>query len=406
MKKVLLLSFITLFTLSFMGCNEDEPKIEDLNVSVEKTDVTVLGATDGSITLTVTGGKEPISYQWSNGESTKDLANLAAGTYDVTVSDASDLVANESVEITEPDMKTQTVDLSVGEKYSKDIYFSLKNSVVSTVDRTEWDIAFYTNPMSSSILTNDGNGVKLYVWPGGDKDAWATADTANMASWSAQYNTYSDSTWQNGAFDKNAQGHPDYGWGQYDMTSHEVYGDSIHIVVFADGSAKKLFIEKRQSSDNTFHIKYADLDGTDEKTDIINAGSHLDKNMIHYSIANKVTVVHEPLASDWDLMFTKYYDESIPYIVTGVLSNNDIEVAEMVDADVSSDDYMAGDYSKVLNTIGSDWKSFNMESFTYVVAENLVYFAKDKEDNYYKIVFTAFEGSSSGNLSFELTTYK
>jgi hypothetical protein len=389
-----------------MSCNEDDPIIEDLIVSVEKTDVTELGASDGSITLTVTGGQDPISYQWSNGESTKDLTNLEAGTYDVTVADASDLVVYESVEITEPDMLTQTVTISVGEGYSKDIYYSLKNGEVSMLDRTEWDIAFYTNPMSSSILTNDGNGIKLYVWPGGDKNAWADVDTANMASWIPQYNTYSDSTWENGAFDKNDLGHPDYGWGQYDMTTHGVYGDSIHVIVFADGSAKKLFIEKRQSSDNTFHIKYANLDGNDEITDTVSAGLHLDKNMIHYSLSNKATVVHEPAASEWDLMFTKYYDESIPYIVTGVLSNNDIEVAEMVDSDITSNDYLAGDYSKVINTIGSDWKSFDMSSFTYVVAENLVYFAKDLEGNYYKIAFTTFEGSSSGNLSFELTTYK
>lgn len=43
---------------------------------------------DGSISLNITGGKAPYSYVWSNGAVTKDVANLAAGLYSVTITDA------------------------------------------------------------------------------------------------------------------------------------------------------------------------------------------------------------------------------------------------------------------------------------------------------------------------------
>ena len=35
-----------------------------------------LGATDGSIDITVEGGCEPYSFTWSNGETTEDLNNI------------------------------------------------------------------------------------------------------------------------------------------------------------------------------------------------------------------------------------------------------------------------------------------------------------------------------------------
>lgn len=60
---------------------------EGINVSAASQDPTCQIANSGKIQLTVTGGQAPYTYAWSNGANSKDLSNIAAGTYQVTVKD-------------------------------------------------------------------------------------------------------------------------------------------------------------------------------------------------------------------------------------------------------------------------------------------------------------------------------
>ena len=61
----------------------------NMTLSATHTDVSCPGANDGSIDLTISNGIAPFNIQWSNSATTEDLSNLAAGTYTVTVTDAS-----------------------------------------------------------------------------------------------------------------------------------------------------------------------------------------------------------------------------------------------------------------------------------------------------------------------------
>jgi hypothetical protein len=64
------------------------------------SNVTCNGANDGSIVVVMSGGVEPYTYEWSNGETISSLINLGPADYEVTVTDAegANIVLNYTVE--------------------------------------------------------------------------------------------------------------------------------------------------------------------------------------------------------------------------------------------------------------------------------------------------------------------
>lgn len=76
----------------------------DATLSVANgNNVSCAGATDGAITLDVTGGTAPFSFSWNNGADSQHLGDLGAGTYEVTVTDANGCVATSAWTLTAPE---------------------------------------------------------------------------------------------------------------------------------------------------------------------------------------------------------------------------------------------------------------------------------------------------------------
>jgi uncharacterized protein (TIGR02145 family) len=85
------------------SCSKKEPaQDEPLSVVLVANNVTEFLGNDGSAEAKASGGLQPYSYSWSNGETTKAIQGLPAGDYSVTVIDAADSTVTESVNITQP----------------------------------------------------------------------------------------------------------------------------------------------------------------------------------------------------------------------------------------------------------------------------------------------------------------
>lgn len=87
-------------------------------VTATGTDVTCNGGTDGTATASASGGSAPYTYAWSpGGQTTATAANLSAGVYTVTVTDAAGCVSNATITINEPTAimgNTSTTDATCG----------------------------------------------------------------------------------------------------------------------------------------------------------------------------------------------------------------------------------------------------------------------------------------------------
>ena len=72
------------------------------NITPEVTPITCFGANDGSIKLTIDGGKAPISLEWADDpQAGTTRTNLKSGVYSVLLKDASGCEINEIYTITE-----------------------------------------------------------------------------------------------------------------------------------------------------------------------------------------------------------------------------------------------------------------------------------------------------------------
>lgn len=292
--------------------------------------------------------------------------------------------------------------ISMGPAYANDVYYSMANGTVQTSPRATWDIAFRTLKLSSSILINDGSGVVLYTYPKSDTSGWASVDTSGLWGWKALYNDPAD--WENGAFMRNATGHPDYGWGIYNMVTHNLTGDSLFVIKLRDGSFRKLRIISKQSAANIYTFRYAMLDGSDERTVSEDLNNVVNTDFSGYSLQTHQRVAFQPDKSSWDILFTKYMSvqqNGTPYVVTGVLSNIDVSSKKFHPVELNYNDFGAGQWDSTRSSIGWDWKVFDMGSFAYKIVDSTVYFVKPANGDIYKLVFTAFAGSATGVVKFD-----
>ena len=292
------------------------------------------------------------------------------------------------------------VDLSMQPSYSDQIYYKLSTETATSVTANSWDIAFLrTSAFEFGMRVNSGIGIEVFE-AANTAASYSSIDVTNEANWTALQN--SETTWSGGAFE---QGSASYGFGEYNPSTHAVVGSIVFVLKYADGTYRK-FINESYAAGYTF--KYATWNAetstwSEDQTATVSNTNNPENKFNYYSLQNNEEVVAEPAIADWDFVFTKYAndyfgDGSFFYPVTGVLHSDEVTVAQNDEVNgMPANPTLT--YSDDINTIGYDWKDLN-DAWAYDVSSNQAYYIKYADDTIYRLYFTAFEGSSTGNLSF------
>ncbi|HJX70929.1 MAG TPA: hypothetical protein VJ346_03225 [Bacteroidales bacterium] len=304
------------------------------------------------------------------------------------------------------DNKSGVVEDSVtmGGDYANDVFYSLGGNPVFEVPRDNWDIGFATYVMSPSIIINSGAGVELYQLSRDTSLWYLQVDTTGLHVWPKLNN--SPETWDYGAFSGNMTGGFDFGWGIYDHVTKNVNGAAVYVIRLQDGGLKKIFIRRKNGYQNTFYFLYANTDGSDEQSVALAANPYAFKEYVYYSLTDNVVVDREPSKDDWDLLFTRYFDSRIPYVVIGVLTKPGVRVAKVTGMSPASADTTMVQFSASKSAIGYDWKQYDMTTSQYSLVDDVSYFVKTTSGKVYQIYFTRFEGATTGVIDFTRKSIK
>ncbi|HRH69494.1 MAG TPA: T9SS type A sorting domain-containing protein [Flavobacteriales bacterium] len=298
----------------------------------------------------------------------------------------------------------QTVTVSTTPQNAEQVYYRLTDDAQTSAVLADWDIAFEITGITGSVLVNTAKGMSVYKAPY-TAAQWSELDTAGLAAgWPEQQN--SEINWSSGALNQGLTSNPfDLGWGIYDPVGHNITGDSLFVFRMADGAYKKFVVNGFAALTNSFTFTLADLDGGAELVGTLDRSDFAGKNFGYYSFASSSTMDMEPLASDWDLLFTKYrgfVTQPFPafYPVAGVLQNREVLV-QQVDGVPPADAQWDGQaMSADMNIIGFDWKNFDQGTLTWTYATDRTYFVKDRSGNIWKLVFTEYGGGMTGTITF------
>lgn len=293
----------------------------------------------------------------------------------------------------------ELIQVSMGSGYEYDLYYSAEQGITAFSERENWELAFSTNGNNIRINSSYAN---LYQVSNNIED-WGEINNLDINTSTQLRN--SNKEWEIGAFvsnyfDKNPL---NYGWGNYN-TETEIYeGCRIYIIEYKNEIKK---IKINELVDGIFNFTTANLDGSNEENTSIDTNPYLNKKFIYYSLANNEVVDREPLSENWDLIFTRYEEESVtlngdtmPYIVTGVLTNQNLiaQYDEAIDIIPNTESL---NISTEINTIGYDWKEYSGE---FLIMPNRTYYLFSQDEfSLYKILFQSFSGQSSGDLSFTI----
>ena len=147
-------------TVDNNGCTSPTTTVDiiqpaELTGTISSTDVQCHGDQDGTVSIDVSGGTSPLSFDWSNNVHTEDLFGLNGGNYAVTVTDANGCNITMAATVDEPTVLLASVPSSLA-LCNGESHIIVPAVIGGTSPYTySWNGIPYTNPTITISPTED-----------------------------------------------------------------------------------------------------------------------------------------------------------------------------------------------------------------------------------------------------------
>lgn len=305
-----------------------------------------------------------------------------------------------------------------GATYGNKVFIDLSANRQVSVQRTKWDLGFYTHADSFRVILNSSVAMMAKQLDKNDLASVTAADTIGFAT-EVMFNQVAPSAaalpyidYPNGDLFRTAiasvsaaatdnkvyiinRGYgignnaPGRGWKKIRIVRNAGGGYTLQHADIAAAS----FQEIQVSKDNAYFFKYISFEN------------------------GEVNV--EPVKKKWDIAWTYFSNVTnfgsgeVPYLFQDIiLSNRNVQVAKVLTATKAYTDFTEADiagqnFVTSQTGIGADWRSGGGPSSAPAVRTDRYYIIKDGDNNYYKTRFTALtKNGERGYPAFEYSLIK
>lgn len=287
-----------------------------------------------------------------------------------------------------PPGPAQVADIEMGANYENQVFFDLDSGKTYTQKNADWDLAFESGKWGTRVRLNGGFPIK--------------AAQTGSTDWTAFYDPkkyifYSDAP--NGNRDSTAVGN----WAD-SIGPWQGFRSKNLVYLIDRGTQRSAERYKKLKliyvSDDTYKIKYGNIDGTDDTTLYLRKSSGTNYIYFTFESGGKVLSGYEPDYNCWDIVFTSYahvyheYNPPLSYVVRGVLLNPR-NVTAIADSATTFDKIDLA-YAKSLNlvkdadAIGFGWKTYDGATGKFIIRSHITYVLRNRHGLYYKLRFMDF----------------
>lgn len=388
------------------GTDRDIPVTINLTVQgvTYGTDFTTTpAAVNGVITLTVPSGNNEANFTVA-----KAPGALFDGdeeiTFDIYRSEAPVLIGSTKqfkLEFKELVAANSTLLINGGgATFPNKVFIDLSANRQTAVNRTNWDLGFYTDPSDFKVILNSSSAMMAKQIAKNDLTQVTAADTAGFST-EVAYSAFAPTPAQLAYFDypNGDMSRTAFGLVSATAADNKVFivnrGNGIGTPVPARGWKK---VRVLRNGSGGYTVQHADIAATTfTSIDIPKDDAYFFK---YISFENGIVPV-EPQKAKWDIAWTYFgnttnFGGEVPYLFQDIIiQNRNVTVAKVLETTKSYDSFaeadlasiQTGDWSTAQNKIGADWRR-TTPSPAQTHADRY-YILKDGNNNYYKLKFTA-----------------